>query len=126
MNPAPIETMTPMQAAGERQLVTIELDVRNHPGVMMHIVSLFARRAFNLEGIACFPRRDATRSQVWLRVYEDSHLVQVMRQLEKLVDVQQVRLHPASHEAFLKMEAFFRDEGLSRESIPGIRQQEDS
>lgn len=31
----------------------IELLVRNHPGVMSHITGLFARRAFNLEGILC-------------------------------------------------------------------------
>ena len=109
MNTAANENTIHLTAAGERPLVTIELDVRNHPGVMMHIVGLFARRAFNLEGIACFPSRDATRSRVWLRVYEDANLVQVMRQLEKLVDVEQVCLHPASHEAFVKMEQFFKD-----------------
>ena len=33
--------------------VILELTVRNHPGVMTHVCGLFARRAFNVEGIAC-------------------------------------------------------------------------
>jgi len=36
--------------------------VRNHPGVMSHVCGLFARRAFNVEGIICLPMRDASRS----------------------------------------------------------------
>lgn len=89
------------------QMVTLELKVINHPGVMMHIVSLFARRAFNLEGIACFPSRDGIHSRIWLRVYDDGKLEQIQLQLEKLVDVVEVSNHAASHEAFQRMEAFF-------------------
>ena len=89
------------------QLVTLELKVNNHPGVMMHIVSLFARRAFNLEGIACFPSQDGIHSRIWLRVFEDQKLEQIQLQLEKLVDVLEVSKHPATHEAFARMEAFF-------------------
>ncbi len=33
--------------------VILELTVRNHPGVMTHVCGLFARRAFNVEGILC-------------------------------------------------------------------------
>jgi acetolactate synthase-1/3 small subunit len=35
--------------------VVLELGVANHPGVMSHICNLFARRAFNVEGILCMP-----------------------------------------------------------------------
>ena len=31
--------------------VILELAVRNHPGVISHVCGLFARRAFNVEGI---------------------------------------------------------------------------
>lgn len=89
------------------QLITLELKVNNHPGVMMHIVSLFARRAFNLEGIACVPCRDKTYSRVWLRVIEDSMVEQIVSQLEKLVDVLEVVQHPVSHESFVRLETFF-------------------
>jgi acetolactate synthase-1/3 small subunit len=33
----------------------LELDVNNHPGVMSHVVGLFSRRAYNVEGILCMP-----------------------------------------------------------------------
>ena len=92
-----------------KKLVTLELNVINHPGVMMHVVSLFARRAFNLEGIACFPSRDGIHSRIWLRVFEDEKLSQIQLQLEKLIDVVSVALHPATHEAFQRMETFFAE-----------------
>jgi acetolactate synthase I/III small subunit len=39
----------------------LELLVQNRPGVMVHVAGLFARRAFNLEGILCGPLRDTGR-----------------------------------------------------------------
>lgn len=65
----------------------LELVVRNHPGAMLHIAGLFARRAFNLEAIRCEPVGDGTRSAMRLRVKEDARLPQLVRQLEKLYDV---------------------------------------
>ena len=91
-------------------LITLELKVNNHPGVMMHIVSLFARRAFNLEAIACFPCRDRQFSRIWLRVLDDARVGQIVAQLEKLVDVIDVIQHPVSHESFVKLESFFTKE----------------
>lgn len=90
-----------------KALVTLELKVINHPGVMLHVVGLFARRAFNLEGIACVPSRDGIHSRIWLRVFDDAKLPQIRLQLQKLIDVVEVDLHPPSHEAFRRMEAFF-------------------
>lgn len=70
----------------------IELTVRNHPGVMVHVANLFARRAFNLEGILCAPLTDdRSRSRMLLLVGADSRFEQVVRQLEKLHDVLVVR-----------------------------------
>lgn len=40
------------------QPIALELVVRNHPGVMTHICGLFARRAFNVDGILCLPLPD--------------------------------------------------------------------
>jgi len=65
----------------------LELTVQNHPGVMVHIAGLFARRAFNLEGILCGPVGDGERSQMLLLIGADARLEQVIRQLEKLHDV---------------------------------------
>ena len=67
--------------------VVLRLHVRNHPGVLSHVCGLFARRAFNVEGIVCLPVGDATRSAILLRVHDDARLEQMIRQLRKLEDV---------------------------------------
>ncbi|MBN2310120.1 MAG: acetolactate synthase small subunit [Candidatus Hydrogenedentes bacterium] len=69
----------------------IELEVNNHAGVMSHITGLFARRAFNIEGILCGPVGDGRVSRMYLLVDEDARLPQVIKQLEKLHDVRTVR-----------------------------------
>ncbi|MDD5040672.1 MAG: acetolactate synthase small subunit [Patescibacteria group bacterium] len=69
----------------------IELVVNNHPGVMSHITGLFARRAFNLEGILCGEIGDGSKSRMYLLVNDDGRLEQIIKQLEKLYDVLEVR-----------------------------------
>lgn len=85
----------------------LELHVRNHPGVMTHVCGLFARRAFNLEGILCMPQENEVQSRIWLLVREDERLPQIVRQVEKLEDVLSVARHGADHRVFEKLEAFF-------------------
>lgn len=96
----------PLQQTGITKVV-LELDVNNHPGVMSHICNLFARRAFNVEGILCMPKPNTDRSRIWLLVFEDQRLAQMILQLEKLVDVLAVRRHGAEHEVFERLEQFF-------------------
>lgn len=71
----------------------VEILVRNHPGVMSHITGLFARRAFNLEGILCAQVGDGTTSKMYLLVKNDAVLEQIIKQLEKLYDVLKVSVH---------------------------------
>lgn len=71
----------------------IELVVRNHPGVMSHVTGLFARRAFNLEGILCGRIGDGTTSRIYLLVKNDDFMDQIIKQLRKLYDVLEVSLH---------------------------------
>jgi acetolactate synthase-1/3 small subunit len=80
--------------------VILRLVVRNHPGVMSHVCGLFHRRLFNVDGIACLPTADVSRSAVLLLVREDERLEQVVRQLAKLVDVFEIRREPADVEPF--------------------------
>ncbi|THF62471.1 acetolactate synthase small subunit [Pseudothauera rhizosphaerae] len=96
----------PLQQSGFAKVI-LEIDVNNHPGVMSHICNLFARRAFNVEGILCMPVSDGKRSRIWLLVFEDQRLEQMVRQLEKLQDVLAVRRHSAGHEVFERLEDFF-------------------
>ena len=67
--------------------VILELTVRNHPGVMTHVCGLFARRAFNVEGILCLPIQGSEHSRIWLLVNDDQRLGQMISQIEKLEDV---------------------------------------
>ena len=69
----------------------LEIHLRDHPGAMSHVTSLFARRAFNLAGILCAPPESRGVSRVLLLVEERERLAQVVKQLEKLQDVQAVR-----------------------------------
>jgi acetolactate synthase-1/3 small subunit len=41
-------------------------------------------------------------------VNEDARLEQLIKQLQKLEDVREVRQHAADHEVFVRLEEFFR------------------
>ncbi|MBS1143500.1 MAG: acetolactate synthase 1 small subunit [Proteobacteria bacterium] len=86
----------------------LEIDVNNHAGVMSHVVGLFSRRAYNVEGILCLPVGDGRQSRIWLLVNEDQRLAQMMKQVEKLEDVIAIRRHNADHAVFQDLESFFR------------------
>ncbi len=86
----------------------LEIDVNNHPGVMSHIVGLFSRRAYNVEGILCLPIGDGSQSRIWLLVNEDQRLPQMIKQVEKLEDVRSIRRHAADHAVFQELETFFQ------------------
>jgi len=102
-NPEPAE---PLLTARPRSV--LELIVNNHPGVMSHVVGLFSRRAYNVEGILCMPIGDAARSRIWLLVGEDERLEQMVKQLNKLEDVLTVARHGADHRVFVQLEEFFK------------------
>jgi acetolactate synthase I/III small subunit len=88
--------------------VALELAVRNHPGVMSHVCGLFARRAFNVEGILCMPVGNGDESRIWLLVRDDARLPQMISQVEKLEDVISVARHAADHRVFERLEEFFQ------------------
>ena len=78
----------------------LRLRVRNHPGVLSHVSGLFARRAFNVDGIVCLPLEGGARSAILLLVRADDRLEQLVRQLAKLEDVLDVALAPGDLRAF--------------------------
>ncbi len=96
-----------MPVLASAQKVVLELSVHNHPGVMSHVCGLFARRAFNVEGILCMPVGDAKESRIWLLVFDDARLAQMIAQVEKLEDVIRVDRHAADHRVFERLEEFF-------------------
>lgn len=99
-----------LEERGLRGSAVLELELDNHPGAMAHVVGLFARRSYNLEGILCLPVGDGATSRALLLVDEEARLEQVMRQVEKLVDVRALRRHPAGHPAFAKLWGLFQGE----------------
>ena len=95
------------QPAEAATVTILELLVKNHPGVMTHVCSLFSRRAYNLEGIAVLPVGDGAMSRIWLKVVEETRLDQIVKQLEKLHDVKRVVRHGRSHPVFSGMAEHF-------------------
>ncbi|EAB8414143.1 acetolactate synthase small subunit [Salmonella enterica] len=87
--------------------VILELTVRNHPGVMTHVCGLFARRAFNVEGILCLPIQGSDQSRIWLLVNDDQRLEQMISQIDKLEDVAKVVQNQSDPIMFNKIAVFF-------------------
>jgi acetolactate synthase-1/3 small subunit len=87
----------------------LKLTVNNHPGVMAHVCGLFARRAYNLEGVMVRPIAGSSRqrSRMWLLVNEEDRLQQLIRQTEKLIDVISVEQQEMEGSIFEQTEAFF-------------------
>lgn len=81
----------------------LDVLVKNHPGVMSHICGLFSRRAFNVEAILCLPLCGGEQSRIWLLVYEDERLEQMIRQMRKLQDVLDVRMKPDAEPTFASL-----------------------
>jgi acetolactate synthase-1/3 small subunit len=90
-------------------IALLKLTVNNHPGVLAHVCGLFARRAYNLEGVMVRPIAGAAlkRSRMWLLVNEEDRLQQLIRQTEKLIDVISVEQQELKGSIFEQTEAFF-------------------
>ena len=73
---------------------TISLLVANRPGVLIRIALVFSRRGYNLESVVVSPTHRREFSRMNLVASGDKEiLVQVIRQLDKMVDV----IHVADH-----------------------------
>ena len=107
-----MNSITKIHSEAGRPQTVLELEVNNHAGVMSHVVGLFSRRAYNVEGILCMPvggeNANGQISRIWLTVNEDARLEQMIRQIEKLDDVLVVHRHGAGHEVFERVGEFFR------------------
>lgn len=73
---------------GGDNLHIISVLVNNHPGVLSRVVGLFSRRGYNIESLAVGTTEREDISRITLTVEGDDYTVtQVIRQLNKLVDV---------------------------------------
>jgi acetolactate synthase-1/3 small subunit len=89
---------------GTNGFMALRLTVNNHPGVMSHVCGLFARRAFNVEGILVTPQQGGDTSRIWLVVKSDQRLGQMIRQVRKLYDVLEVLAFEADAGALERMD----------------------
>ena len=78
---------------GEEETYIVSALVENKPGVLRNISSMFSRRGFNIESISAglSEQRDLTRITLTIRGDEGT-LEQVVKQLDKLIDVIKVRI----------------------------------
>ena len=66
--------------------------VENKPGVLTRVAGLFARRGFNIVSLAVAPTDDERFSRITVVVdVESAPLEQVVKQLDKLVNVVEIR-----------------------------------
>jgi acetolactate synthase I/III small subunit len=71
--------------------------VENKPGVLTRVAGLFARRGFNIDSLAVAPTDDERFSRITISVdAESAPLEQVVKQLDKLVNVVEIRELDAS------------------------------
>ena len=75
---------------------TLVVTVENKSGVLARLAALFSRRGFNIESLAVAPTDDERFSRVTVVVdLESAPLEQIIKQLDKLVNVVNIReLHP--------------------------------
>lgn len=67
--------------------------VSNHPGVLYRVSGLLSRRGYNIDSITVGTTMDPTLSRMTLVVEADDRILeQVVRQLDKLIDVKKVRM----------------------------------
>jgi acetolactate synthase I/III small subunit len=77
---------------GETNQVCIGLLVYDHPGVMMKITGMFARRGFNISNISVGHSERPGFSRITIMAEGDeATLEQIVKQLHKLIDVVKVQ-----------------------------------
>lgn len=71
---------------------TLSILVLDRPGVLARIAGLFSRRGFNIDSLAVGPteRPELSRMTVVADVEDDAALEQIVKQLNKLIEVRKV------------------------------------
>ena len=93
--------------------------VENRPGVLHSVANLFRRRNFNIESITVGPTENKDLSRMTITVNADEKtLEQVVKQLDKLVDVVKVtKLEPGSF--------VMRELALVKVNVPSPKERSD-
>ena len=86
----------------------ISIYVCNKPGVLVRLAQTFARRGYNVDSLVVSPAHDTNFSRITVVVQgEPSTYDQIIRQLNKLVDVVHAKSHDSTDVVDREM-AFFK------------------
>lgn len=92
----------------QAHLHTLSVYVNNKPGVLMRICQVFARRAYNIDALVVSHSSNASLSRMTITVSgAPEGLTQIIKQLNKLVDVIHCYEH-AAYDSVAKEMALFK------------------
>ena len=81
----------------------ISVLVENHFGVLAHVSGLFSARGFNIDSLAVGETDDPTVSRMTIVAHGDDRVIeQIMKQLDKLVDV--IKVQDVTQEEMIERE----------------------
>ena len=73
----------------------LSIVVRNQPGVLMRVAGMFSRRGYNIDSLAVGTTQNPEFSRMTVTMEADEPtVVQVCKQLAKLVEVEKVKVLP--------------------------------
>lgn len=85
--------MTETKIIGSKHILSVL--VQNHPGILAKVAGLFSRRGFNIDSLAVGVSERPGCSRMTIVVNGDDAIVdQVVRQLDKLIDVIEIHVLP--------------------------------
>ena len=100
-----------------RRILSVLLE--NEAGALSRVVGLFAQRNYNIESLAVAPTEDTTLSRLTLTTRgDDSKIQQIIKQLNKLVEV--VRVEDLCDSDYVERELLLikvREEGDARQEV---------
>lgn len=100
-----------------RRILSVLLE--NEAGALSRVVGLFAQRNYNIESLAVAPTEDTTMSRLTLTTSgDDSKIQQIIKQLNKLVEV--VRVDDLCDSDYVERELLLikvRAEGDARQEV---------
>ena len=82
----------------------LSIVVRNQPGVLMRVAGMFSRRGYNIDSLAVGTTQNPEFSRMTVTMDADEPtVVQVCKQLAKLVEVEKVKVLPPRSSATRSM-----------------------
>jgi acetolactate synthase-1/3 small subunit len=93
--------------------------VENQPGVLARIVGLISGRGYNIDSLNVAPTHDASVSRLTMTVPGDDRVLeQVMKQLNKLVDV--IKVADLTKKRYVNRELILVEVGTTQQKRPQV------